>query len=157
MNAALALGAFPSNGEATTRNVHVAESYRTSTSIQELIGRGTSAYIVLANQQDACTDFHSAHTRMLFNALTQQWRDATQYLSSVHAIVLHPAYQKIIGMGERAIPYILKELDTDQGLWAWALNSISGENPVPPEDAGNMARMADAWRAWGSRRGRGRN
>jgi hypothetical protein len=42
-------------------------------------------------------------------------------------------------------------LELDQ--WFWALESITDENPVPPEAAGKVRQMAQAWIDWG--RGRG--
>ena len=35
--------------------------------------------------------------------------------------------------------------------WFPALKSISGEDPVPPEDRGKVRRMTKAWLAWGEK------
>src|ERR1041385_3067205 len=45
-----------------------------------------------------------------FLRLTAEWRKNTRYKSSFRQIVLDPAYQRIIMMGEEAIPLILSEL-----------------------------------------------
>ena len=45
-----------------------------------------------------------------FKALAEQWRNETGMLSVVQQKVLHPSYQRIIGMGKQALPFILKEL-----------------------------------------------
>jgi hypothetical protein len=62
-------------------------------------------------------------------------------------------YQKIIGMGMAAVPLILEELQREPDQWFWALEVITDENPVPPEAAGRVRLMADAWIEWGKRHG----
>lgn len=88
-----------------------------------------------------------------FRRLADRWSDETQLVSSLTEIVLHPAYQQVIGMGEAAVPLILNELQDDPAPWFWALQSITGENPVPEDDAGQFRKMADAWLRWGRIRG----
>ena len=68
-------------------------------------------------------------------------------------MVEHPAYQSIIRMGPAVVPLILRELQREPDYWFWALTAITGENPVPPEDAGDLDRMTDAWLAQGRARG----
>jgi hypothetical protein len=92
-------------------------------------------------------------TEQRFKRLADQWRKATAMLSSTSDIVSHPAYLKIIGMGERAVPLILRELQERGGHWFVALRSITEENPVPPESAGKMKKMAEAWVLWGHQKG----
>jgi hypothetical protein len=91
--------------------------------------------------------------RQKFDGLVQQWHEDTLPLSDVSKKVVHPAYQEIIGMGEPAIPLILHEMERRPGHWFWALRAITGESPVPPEDAGNVPKMTQAWLAWGRERG----
>ena len=88
-----------------------------------------------------------------FSLLADRWRRETGMLSSISRKAMHPAYQRIIGMGAGAIVPILQELQVRSDHWFWALNAITGENPVPEESAGNLRQMADAWIAWGRRRG----
>ena len=62
-------------------------------------------------------------------------------------------YQQIIGMGTAAVPLILEELQREPDQWFWALECITEENPVPPQDAGRVRAMAEAWVRWGIERG----
>jgi hypothetical protein len=48
-----------------------------------------------------------------FNKLAKVWKSETELVSKVSKRVMHPAYQKIIGMGEPAIPLILKDLSAN--------------------------------------------
>jgi len=55
-------------------------------------------------------------------------------------------------MGERALPLIFEEMQGHGGRWFWALRAITGENPVRPEDRGNVRRMTEAWLEWAHER-----
>jgi len=63
----------------------------------------------------------------------------------------HPAYQQIIALGPPVIPLILRELRERPDHWFWALNAITGEDPVGPEDDFDQA--VEAWLRWGRERG----
>jgi hypothetical protein len=88
-----------------------------------------------------------------FHKLVEKWRKETQYLSSVHDMVLHPAYQKIIGMGREALPFLFEELKRQSDHWFWALHAITGADPVPPEEKGNLEAMTRRWLHWGAANG----
>src|SRR5262245_31653702 len=81
--------------------------------------------------------------------LEAAWLADTYVLSSHSRIVGHPAFRAIIGRGAAVVPILLSDLEKRPGLWVWALPEITGENPVRPEDAGNIARMSAAWVNWG--------
>jgi hypothetical protein len=88
-----------------------------------------------------------------FESLAAAWRKECAHLSSVREMVLHPAYQQIIGMGRDAIPFLLRELERQPDHWFWALWAITGENPVPPEHRGRVRDMARDWLEWARQRG----
>ena len=87
-----------------------------------------------------------------FQALADEWLADTRYESRVQSMIVHPSYQRIVGMGERALPLILQRLERETDHWFPALQAIAGENPVPPEDAGNLDAMTRSWLQWGRRR-----
>ncbi len=64
-----------------------------------------------------------------------------------------PEYQGIIGLGAPAVPLILAELHREPAQWFWALKAITDEDPVPPDAAGDIGRMARFWIEWGIRKG----
>jgi predicted DNA-binding antitoxin AbrB/MazE fold protein len=94
-----------------------------------------------------------AELRRRFDCLAAQWKEETRYLSSTTDIVTNPAYQRIIGMGMPAVPLILEELRSQPYHWFWALNAITGEDPVAQSLRGRVREMADAWIAWGAEKG----
>ena len=88
-----------------------------------------------------------------FRDLVRQWKEATAFTSSGTEMALDPAYQQIIGMGKEAIPLILEELQREEDHWFWALKSITGTDPVPPGDRGNLPKMTAAWLRWAQTNG----
>ncbi len=87
-----------------------------------------------------------------FQRLAKIWREECAHLSSIREMVLHHAYQQIVGIGSSALPFILKELECKPDHWFWALRSITGEDPVPPGHRGNVTQMAQDWLHWADRK-----
>lgn len=86
-----------------------------------------------------------------FRILTERWRQERGIASSVTKMAMCPSYQRIIGMGGRAVPLILREMENegnDPDHWFWALEMITGADPVPIEAYGDTVQMAQAWRLW---------
>jgi len=86
-----------------------------------------------------------------FQRLYQTWRAETRFTSSATEKAMHPAYQRIIGMGQPAVPFVLRELERAPDHWFWVLTAITGENPVNPNDQGDVQAMAASWIDWGRR------
>ena len=53
----------------------------------------------------------------------------------------------------RAVPLILCLLAREADFWFEALVAITGEQPVPPEHAGNVEAMRQDWLRWGREHG----
>jgi hypothetical protein len=88
-----------------------------------------------------------------FEQLAETWLKEVAFSSSVIEMVTHPSYQQIIGMGKVAIPYILAALSKQPDHWFWALKAITGEDPVPAEDRGDIQKMTQHWLKWGIQNG----
>jgi hypothetical protein len=88
-----------------------------------------------------------------FRRLAAEWKLQSRFLSNTAQMALLSSYQRIIGMGYPVVPLILQELEREPDQWFWALEAITEENPVPPDAAGNVAAMAQAWLRWGRQRG----
>lgn len=87
-----------------------------------------------------------------FRRLVEQWKRETAYLSMVEDMILSESYQRIIGMGPKAIPMILSQIETEGANpdhWWWALRVLARHDPVPLRDRGNVAAMAKYWLEWG--------
>jgi hypothetical protein len=88
-----------------------------------------------------------------FEHLVSQCKETLPYSSSITEWTMQPHYQQIIGMGPSVTPLLLQELMRAPDHWFWALKSVTGEDPVPPEDRGNLQRMTKAWLDWGKKKG----
>jgi len=84
-----------------------------------------------------------------FQRLVSEWRDATQFQSSLALSTRHSAYQAIVHLGAEIVPALLRELKREPGPWFVALREITGVDPVDPVHRGNMQAMAAAWLKWG--------
>ena len=91
-------------------------------------------------------------TRTRFRRLAREWKEGTAHLSNLRKIVRHPAYQAIVNMGAPVISYLLAGLKNEPD-WAWALQAITGEDPVPAGDYGGLEVIVQAWSEWGRERG----
>jgi hypothetical protein len=88
-----------------------------------------------------------------FARLAADWKAQSRYLSNTAQMAMLRPYQRIIGLGPAVVPHILAELDREPDQWFWALEAITGEDPVPADAAGKVREMARAWVDWGRARG----
>lgn len=152
------VGCINPSRDITTEDVALLEN------IMRLL-RNHCEYSGVANKHALNTFFHnigpvwilekptSSSFESKFIELKEKWQSDTVLFSLVKDKAMHPAYQQIIGMGEDAIPLILRELEQKSGHWFWALSAITGENPIEERDAGLIKQMANAWIEWGRERG----
>jgi hypothetical protein len=91
--------------------------------------------------------------RTTFEELAEAWRNRTRYQSFIQKLVTAPEYQRIIGLGRPVVPLLLRDLEREPEFWFWALECITGENPVPESALGDIDAMSAAWVDWGYRHG----
>jgi hypothetical protein len=88
-----------------------------------------------------------------FRRLEAVWITEVGYSSSSTELRNHSAFQEIIGLGKEVVPLMLRDLQERPRLWVWALPRITGADPVPAADRGNIGRMSQAWLQWGREHG----
>ncbi len=57
------------------------------------------------------TPLTSEEIEKIFQQLVNQWQKETRGISSSTELILHPAYQQIIGMGREVVPLLFRELE----------------------------------------------
>ena len=62
---------------------------------------------------------------------------------------LHPPR----AMSAETVEQQFRRLEAQPSLWVWALPRITGANPVPATDGGNIRKMTHAWLNWGREQG----
>lgn len=89
---------------------------------------------------------------LTFENLVDTWQSECGASSSTREITTTDSYLKIIGMGKAALPFIFRELSSDEpDHWFAALRAITRENPVSSLERGNLKKMAGAWLSWAAR------
>lgn len=91
-----------------------------------------------------------------FLNLVQDWHTERGPTSSPVAMINCPSYKKIIAMGDTVVPFIIDDLRNNASnpdFWFTALQEITGVDPIPLEDHGDMKAMAQVWINWGERNG----
>ena len=91
----------------------------------------------------------------LFRTFVDRWRTERGVRSSTTDILLSPSYQSIIGLGPKAVPLILAQMESegdDPDQWFFALQVLTHANPVAEEDEGDFNAMAKAWIDWARKR-----
>jgi hypothetical protein len=126
------------------------EYIRTVRSLENPCFDQAGAISILKSKSDAQ---EADRVKTEFYTLARAWKSDRRATSSSTSIAMHPAYQKIIGLGKPALPFILSELERDVDHWFWALASIANENPVPLQTRGKMQEMAKVWIGWGRSKG----
>jgi hypothetical protein len=112
-----------------------------------------AAYLRAFVIQGADTGSGEEALQARFDALAHEWQRATWSASSFTEIVEHRAYRDIIGMGQEAVPLILRDLEREPKQWGPALSAITGAQPVPKEHAGRIKEIARDWLSWAKEHG----
>ena len=110
----------------------------------------------LSRASGSADETNSTRTQQLerqFSELTVAWRAETKFTSSTTVMCTHPAYQRIVGMGESVLPFIFRDLQTEPDHWFWALKAITGCDPVLPSHRGHLNEMTADWLAWARSQG----
>jgi hypothetical protein len=87
----------------------------------------------------------------LFQRFVSRWHEERGTTSSITQMAICPSYQRIIGLGDKVVPLILRDLEDhaeDPDHWFWALQALTGHDPVRAEDRGDMQEMARTWLEW---------
>ena len=120
-------------------------------------GVSAASNVVLKRWAEArahyCSTISGEPIHRKFANLAATWKEEVGYTSSLSDLVLSPSYQRIIGLGPRVVPSILVALYREPDHWFWALNALTGVDPVPTSAAGDLAAMTKAWLHWGEEQG----
>jgi hypothetical protein len=78
--------------------------------------------------------------------LIAHWKKDTWHCS--HHATDHFAFRQIVKRGMAIVPHIIDELRQRPGWVVLALAEITGQNPVPESDRGNLNKMVVHWIRW---------
>ena len=129
-----------------------AADYRHYSEATVVTGRSPRARTKRANYTLAAARSHRT-TKADFEELAKGFLEETAHVSSIHAIMLHPNFIKLVGMGKPALPWIFRRLAANPIQWLPALAAITRQNPADPADQGNVDKTVGAWIRWGKASG----
>jgi len=94
----------------------------------------------------------SLAVKRAFEACAARWLQETKHCATIYESTKHPAFEKILSMGESVVPLILSHLHRRAEHWCWALTEITHENPAENAN-GDIEAIRQAWLEWGRQRG----
>ena len=83
-----------------------------------------------------------------FDLYSGIWKTETMFSSSSSEITNNSAYRSIIGLGKDIIPFIIEDLKQSENHWFYALELLTGENPIKSEHRGIINLMKSDWLNW---------
>jgi len=84
-----------------------------------------------------------------FQALLRKWNDETKFISDPYKACANSAFREIVDMKWAAVPLIMDELAHSPNIFLLsALEEITGEDPISPEDYGDVEKMVASWLNW---------
>jgi hypothetical protein len=97
----------------------------------------------------------TAQLYLTFRQLVEEWHKERGATSSITKMAMCRSYLRIIAMGDQVIPMIIRQMENEgdePDMWFWALQILTGSDPVPDEARGDIVEMARAWIDWGRTR-----
>lgn len=86
--------------------------------------------------------------KMKFDLYNSTWQNETMFLSSISEITNNGAYRSIIDLGGDVVPLIIDDLLNSENHWFYALEAITGINPIKKEHRGDFNGMKSDWIEW---------
>lgn len=111
------------------------------------------ALVAIIDEKLETKEYNAEEAKKEFANLASQWTQDVEGMSSTVEMAKHPAYQKIVSMGQAVVPFLLEDLRQNPIYWLPALRQITQENPVQPGQRGKIKQMAEAWLNWGKEKG----
>jgi hypothetical protein len=110
---------------------------------------GSSLGVQLVEQNWSEVDESSSSlVAQRFRELAERFENETEMTSSITARITHPAYLQIIALGSEVIPYLLADMQENDGEWFVALTALNrGVNVA--SHAETYEEGISAWLQWG--------
>ena len=86
-----------------------------------------------------------------FEIYTKEWKkhyQSVMFSSNTKVYLDHPAYQKLVNLGDPAIPFIISRYKIDNLPWGFVLQEITGIKIIADPDAFSPPEVRARWIAW---------
>ena len=91
-----------------------------------------------------------SYDKRKFDNLVDWLNSETSHSSFIHDRLIHPAYARIVEMGDSALPFIFKSLEHEVNQTYFAvLTQITGVDPIPSEsESMSSDSVRQLWVIW---------
>jgi len=107
-----------------------------------------SSHIKFIGQSVFIQAMYEQQLKEKFEYYRNLWITETMFSSNVSEITNNSAYRSIINLGYEVIPFILEDLKKSENHWFYALERLTGHNPITPEHRGIVNLMKADWLNW---------
>lgn len=107
-------------------------------------------YITFANEDATPSDAPSDQFASLVLRRVREWTKQTRYISSLHHMMELESFERLVALGEPAVPALLDAYENGSSHMYLPLRYILGDGPeISTQDSGNMLAVKNAWLSWG--------
>lgn len=107
-----------------------------------------SSHDFFIGQSVYITQMYKQQLKSRFDLYNSIWQNETMFSSSISEITNNSAYRSIIKLGEDIIPFIIQDLKSKDNHWFYALEALTGQNPIKMENRGVVTLMKSDWLDW---------
>lgn len=107
-----------------------------------------NAHFNFIGQSIFTQDMYKHYLQKRFDFLKAIWKSETIFVSNAHDIINNAAYRNIISLGRDILPFIFADLKVNDNHWFYALEIITGQNPIKAEHKGVVPLMKQDWIDW---------
>lgn len=110
-----------------------------------------SSHFLFIKNSVFITEMYKQKLKQRFDLYNSIWQNETMFSSSISEITNNAAYRSIIGLGEDVIPFIIQDLKNNNSHWFYALEALTGQNPIKSEHRGIVELMKADWLEWANK------
>ena len=90
-------------------------------------------------------------TERLFQKLSKRVFDEFGPSSDIEKLYSSHSHLEVVGLGQGAVPLLLRDMSAKRRPWFVALAAITRANPAKSVEPGDINGLINAWLAWGRR------
>jgi hypothetical protein len=111
-------------------------------------GNIETCHILFVGQSVFVQEMYKQQLKKRFDFYNSIWKNETIFSSSISEITNNSAYRSIIGLGQEVLPFIIDDLKTNDNHWFYALEALTGQNPIKENHKGIVPLMKNDWIEW---------
>lgn len=107
-----------------------------------------ACHILFVGKSIFIREMYKKQLKKQFDFYSSIWKDETIFFSSISEITNNSAYISIISLGQEVLPLIIDDLKISDSHWFYALEALTGCNPIKENHKGIIPLMKNDWIEW---------